>query len=118
MLHCVQCAATLREINQKLAAIQKTLGVIVTTQDEVNAADTAMEGEIADLATKDEAIAAAQAQLLATIQGLQGAGVDTTKLVADTAALLQAQGADDATVAALTAAAAPAAPAPDAPPAS
>ena len=79
----------------------------MTAQDDINAADAQIEADVADLGTQDAAIEAAQQQLLATIQGLQSQGVDTTKLVADTAALLQAQGANDATVAALTAASAP-----------
>jgi hypothetical protein len=92
-------------IAQQLAVLTSQIGRIMTAQDDINAADAAIEGELADSATRDAAILAAQEKLLATIAGLQSAGVSTTQLVADTAALLQAQGADDATVAALTAAA-------------
>jgi hypothetical protein len=115
---CPHCggpsAELLRELGKikaELARNRHLLEKIMTAQDDINAADAQIEAEIADSATRDAAILAAQEQLLATIQGLQGQGVDTSKLVADTAALLAAQGVDDATVAALTAAAAPAPPA-------
>lgn len=95
------------QILRSLQELHAKVDILMTQQDDINAADTAIESEVADLATNDAAIEAAQAQLLATITGLQGQGVNTAQLVADTAALLQAHGASDATVAALTAAAAP-----------
>lgn len=100
---------TNRQLLNLLNTINEKADLIMTAQDDINAADQAIEGEVADLAAQDAAILAAQQQFQATIAGLQGAGVNTAQLVADTAALLKAQGADDATVAALTAAAAPAA---------
>ena len=98
-------------IKRILRTVIKKENKIMASQDDINAATTAVEGEVADLSAKDDAIEAAQAALLAEIQTLQGNGVDTTALVAATADLLTAQGADDATVAALTAASQPTPPA-------
>ena len=99
---------TNRQLQQQLNELNSKMDAIMTAQDDINAADAAIESEVADLGTQDAAILAAQQSFAATIAGLQGQGVNTAQLVADTAALLKAQGADDATVAALTAAAAPA----------
>ena len=101
---------TNRQLQQQLIRIETKVDLIMAAQDDIAVADTAIEAEVADLAAQDKAIQAAQAQLLATIQALQTQGVDTSQLVADTAALLQAQGANDSVVAALTAAANPPAP--------
>jgi hypothetical protein len=100
-----QVLAAVAILQATVDALQLKADAIMTEQADINAADAAIEGDLADSATRDAAILAAQQKLLATIAGLQGSGVNTAQLVADTAALLQAQGADDATVAALTAAA-------------
>ena len=113
----------LAEIQHSIHALANKLGIVITkenkimtdqaaNQADVDAATTAIEGEVADLGAKDTAIQAVVAEILA----LQRQGVDTTALVAATADLLTAQGADDAQVAALTAAVTPATP--DAPAAS
>jgi hypothetical protein len=106
---CPHCGMNGAAILAALETIRKQGVKIMSAQDDINAADAQIEAEVADIATQDAAILAAQEQFVTTIQGLQGQGVDTSQLVADTAALLQAQGANDATVAALTAAAATAA---------
>lgn len=90
--------AILRALNR----IERKVDHIMTQQDDVNAATTAIQGEVTDLQAKDTAIQAAQQQLLSEITTLQGQGVDTSALVSATAALLQAQGADDTVVQALT----------------
>lgn len=100
---------TNRQLQQAIQLLAAKVDILVTQQDDINAADTQIEAEVADLGTQDAAILAAQNAFAATIAGLQGQGVNTAQLVTDTAALLKAQGADDATVAALTAAATPAA---------
>ena len=83
------------------------------SQSDIDSATAEIEAEVADLGTQDAAILAAQNAFTAEIAALNGQGVNTTALVAATAKLLAAQGADDAAVAALTAAATP--PAPPAP---
>jgi uncharacterized protein (DUF3084 family) len=105
---------TNRQLQQQLDALTATVDIlmtkadrIMTSQDDINAADAQIQAEVADLGTQDAAILAAQEKFQATIAGLQGGGVNTTQLVADTANLLQAMGASDATVAALTTAAGP-----------
>jgi hypothetical protein len=96
---------TNRQILNLLNIINEKADLIMTAQDDINAADQAIQAEVADLGTQDAAILAAQEKFQATIAGLQGAGVNTSQLVADVALLVQAHGASDATVAALTAAA-------------
>lgn len=104
----------LDEIIDGLNALAKALGIVIkkenkimtdqaANQADVDAATTAIEGEVADLGAKDTAIQAVVTEILA----LQEQGVDTTALVTATADLLTAQGADDAQVAALTAAVTP-----------
>jgi chromosome segregation ATPase len=92
----------LTEIRAQLARIEQQLGEIQMSQQDIDQATTAIQGEVTDLQAKDTAIQAAQQQLLDEIATLQGQGVNTTALVQATASLLQAQGADDATVQALT----------------
>ena len=94
------------DIQHELNELNRKADAIMTSQDDINAASSEIETEVADLAVQDAAILAAQNALVATIAALTGQGVNTAQLVTDTAALLTAQGADDATVAALTAAAA------------
>jgi len=91
-----------------LARIESTQEKILMSQADINSAVSQENAEVADLATQDAAILAAQTALTAEIATLQAAnpGVDTSGLVTATAALLTAQGADDSTVAALTASAA------------
>jgi hypothetical protein len=96
-----------------LLELNRKADKIIMTQSDIDAATSAIEGEVADLQAKDAQILAAQQQLLATIAA-GGTSDNTQALVQATADLLTAQGADDATVAALVAAAGlpPAVPAP------
>jgi hypothetical protein len=92
--------------NQRtLAAILANTEKIIMSQGDIDAADQAIKDEVTGLAADDMAIETAQTKLLATIAGLQAGGLNTTELVADTAALLQAHGASESVIAALTAAA-------------
>lgn len=97
-------AAEVADIKRTLRIASKKEDKIMSDQDNIDAATIAVEGEVADLGTKDTQIQAVVTEILA----LQQAGVDTTALVAATTDLLTAQGADDAQIAALTAAANPA----------
>ena len=92
----------LRAIRGQLNRIEKKEKTIMASQDDINAATAQIDTEVADLGTQDAAILAAQNALVTVITGLQNSGVDTSALVTATAALLTAQGADDATVTALT----------------
>jgi hypothetical protein len=103
------------EILRALSEIDRKLELIIMSQQDIDTVTGQIEAEVTDLGTQDAAILAAQNAFAAEITTLQGQGVDTSKLVAAAQQLLTAQGADDATVAALTAAANPApAPAPSA----
>jgi hypothetical protein len=97
---------TNRQLQQLLLELNAKMDVVMTAQDDINAADAEIQAEVADLGVQDAAILAAQNAFAATIATLKAGGVNTAQLVADTALLLKAHGADDAAVAALTAAAA------------
>lgn len=85
----------------------RKVDIVSQEQQDVDAATAQDTAAVADLGTQDAAIEAAQAELLAQIQSLQGQGVNTASLAAASASLATALGANDSTVAALTAAAQP-----------
>jgi hypothetical protein len=95
------------QVLARLDDIDEKLELIMTSQQDIDSAVAGENAAIADLATQDAAIQAAQAALLAEIQALRGQGVNTAGLVAASASLATALGAADSAVAALTAAAAP-----------
>ena len=107
-----EITAQLGAIRAQLDRMEVTEGKILMSQSDIDAATSQIQSEVTDLGTQDAAILAAQNAFTTALQAVQGQGVNTTALVAATAQLLQAQGADDSTVAALTAASQPATPAP------
>ena len=85
-IHRVLC-----EINAQYGAINEKLENILMSQSDIDAATAQIEAEVADIATQDAAILAAQNAFTAEIATLKGQGVNTTALVAATAQLLTAQ---------------------------